>query len=591
MDDQWKTKEQLITELKELREELALFKALSSDKFQIVSVLRDFKEIYDNFYKSNPHPMWIYDLKTLAFLDVNHAAIKHYGYSQEEFLSMTIKEIRPPEDIPALLENVSKVTEGLDIAGLWRHIKKNGDLIYVEIISHTLAFAGRQSEIVLAVDITERRRAEEAVRKNEERLESIFRASPSGIGLLRDRILLDINPRICEMTGYAKEELLGKSARIFYPTQEDFEYVGTEKYRQISERGTGVVETKWMKKDGTIIDVFLSSTPVDLHDLSKGVTFTALDITERKHSEHALKETEQKLRNIIEHSNELYYVYDTHHVLNYVSPQSLQVLGYTPEEMMIEWTKLMTDNPINVKGLEIAEKALRTGEKQTPYLLELCKKDGSTVLLEIDESPVKDDDGDVIAIVGAARNVTERMKAEEALKKSQEQIRMLLDSTAEAIYGIDLKGNCTFVNAACLSILGYDNEKKLLGENMHELIHHKYPDGSPYPREKCKIYQAYRENKKIHNDTEVFWRKDGSSFPVEYRSYPIIEKGVVIGSVVTFLDITERKKAEKEIENRVKELEDFYEIAVGRELRMIDLKEKIEKLEEKLAKYKEQQNS
>jgi PAS domain S-box-containing protein len=104
--------------------------------------------------------MWIYDIKTLAFLDVNDAAVQRYGYSEEEFLSMTIKDIRPPEDIPSLLENIAKVTKGLDIAGTWRHIKKDGTLIHVEIISHTLTFLGKRAEMVLALDITQRKRLE-----------------------------------------------------------------------------------------------------------------------------------------------------------------------------------------------------------------------------------------------------------------------------------------------------------------------------------------------------------------------------------------------------------------------------------------------
>jgi PAS domain S-box-containing protein len=173
MNDEEKTKKQLINELKVLREELTMFRTFSSENIQIAGVLRDFKEIYENFYKSNPHPMWIYDLETLAFLDVNDAAIKHYGYSQEEFLFMTIKDIRPPEDIPALLENITKVTKGLDIAGTWRHIKKDGTLISVEIISHTLNFRGRRAEIVMASDITERKRAEESLRKSEKQLRNL----------------------------------------------------------------------------------------------------------------------------------------------------------------------------------------------------------------------------------------------------------------------------------------------------------------------------------------------------------------------------------------------------------------------------------
>jgi PAS domain S-box-containing protein len=308
MNDQGKTKEQLTNELKELSQELALFKALSSDKFQIVSLLRDFKEIYDNFYKSNPHPMWIFDLETLAFLDVNDATVKHYGYSQEEFLSMTIKGICPSEDIPALLENISQVTKGLDMAGTWRHIKKDGTLIYVDIISHALAFAGRRAEIFLAVDITERKKAEEEVRENKERLGSIFRASPTGIGVVSspDRLLLEVNERLCKMLGYSEEELVGKSARVFYPTDEDFEYVGKKKYELIRDHGVGTVETRWQCKDGRIINVLLSSSPIDVNNLSLGVTFTVLDITENKRSDQLLKKREEELKKRVKELEEFY---------------------------------------------------------------------------------------------------------------------------------------------------------------------------------------------------------------------------------------------------------------------------------------------
>ncbi|MBW2107251.1 MAG: PAS domain S-box protein [Deltaproteobacteria bacterium] len=134
-------------------------------------------------------------------------------------------------------------------------------------------------------DITEEKRARAALCDSEKRLKSIFRVAPTGIGVVKDRILLDVNPRICEMTGYAEDELVGQSARILYPSEEEFEFVGKEKYRQIEQRGTGVVETRWRKKDGVVIDILLASTPIDNNDPSKGITFTALDITDRKQAE------------------------------------------------------------------------------------------------------------------------------------------------------------------------------------------------------------------------------------------------------------------------------------------------------------------
>ena len=143
--------------------------------------------------------------------------------------------------------------------------------------------------------------------------------------------------------------------------------------------------------------------------------------------------------------------------------------------------------------------------------------------------------------------LVERQQTEDALKESVEQVRLLLYSTAEAIYGIDLQDNCTFANPSCLRLLGYADMGQLLGKNMHRLIHHSYPDGSPMPVEVCKIFQAFREGKGVHVDDEVLWKADGTSFPVEYWSYPQIMNGEVSGAVVTFINITKRKQAEKSL--------------------------------------------
>ncbi len=149
-------------------------------------------------------------------------------------------------------------------------------------------------------DITDRKKIEEALRGSEEHISSIFRSAPVGIGSVINRVLKRVNSRLCEITGYDEAELVGQSARILYPNEEEFEFVGREKYVQIADHGTGTVETRWVRKDSTIIDVLLSSTPVDLHDLSKGVTFTALDITERKQAEEELRQLRNYLSNIID---------------------------------------------------------------------------------------------------------------------------------------------------------------------------------------------------------------------------------------------------------------------------------------------------
>lgn len=137
----------------------------------------------------------------------------------------------------------------------------------------------------------------------------------------------------------------------------------------------------------------------------------------------------------------------------------------------------------------------------------------------------------------------EKEKAEEQLKRANRQNQLILNSAGEGIYGLDIEGNTTFVNPAAEEMLGY-TKGELLGKPQHTMIHHSKPDGSPYPREDCHIYAAFKDGKVHREYKEVFWRKNGTSFPVEYVSTPIRENGNLTGAVVTFKNITARKKAE-----------------------------------------------
>jgi PAS domain S-box-containing protein len=157
------------------------------------------------------------------------------------------------------------------------------------------------------------------------------------------------------------------------------------------------------------------------------------------------------------------------------------------------------------------------------------------------------------------QEISARELTEAALRSSDERTRLLLDSTAEAIYGLDLQGNCTFCSSAALRILGYGDAGQLLGRNMHVLIHHTHSDGRPYLENECWIMEAAHCDRPVHVDTEVLWRSDGTSFPAEYWSYPVRRNDQVVGSVVTFLDISERRRAEQALNERTLSLTSLVE--------------------------------
>ena len=176
----------------------------------------------------------------------------------------------------------------------------------------------------------------------------------------------------------------------------------------------------------------------------------------------------------------------------------------------------------------------------------MWRADGSSFPVEYWSYPMEQN-GETIGSVLTFVDISERKRAERKLRESEERTRLLLNSTGEGIYGVDLDGNCTFANPACLRILGFEFDTDLLGRNMHELVHHTLPNGDPYPMTECQIFLAFREGQGVHVDNEVMWRADGSSFPVEYWSYPMEQNGETIGSVLTFVDISERRRLEAQL--------------------------------------------
>jgi len=222
-----------------------------------------------------------------------------------------------------------------------------------------------------------------------------------------------------------------------------------------------------------------------------------------------------------------------------------KMLGYTESEFLALSFLDITHEDHREANRALVKELLEGKRDQFQIEKQYRRKDGSLVWVRNNVSLVREPENTPRFMLALSEEITERKQAEEALQKSEERARMILDSAAEGIFGCDSHGTCLFCNTAAAQLLGYDAPEELLGQNMHAVEHHTRKDGTPFPIDDCPIYKGFLENRGVHIDDDIFWRKDGSSFSVEYWSHPLLQEGKTVGAVVTFLDVTERKNAEE----------------------------------------------
>ena len=248
---------------------------------------------------------------------------------------------------------------------------------------------------------------------------------------------------------------------------------------------------------------------------------------------------------IIQNANVVLIVMEKNGVVHEWNRAAEEISGYSASEVIGSntiWKYLYPDSGYRKEITRTIAGIIAKNDYLENFRTTISCRDGSNKTILWNTKSLPPVNGEQVRFIAVGVDITERTRAENALKESEEKILLLLNSAAEGVYGIDMNGNCTFCNAACLRILGYSDEKELLGRNMHWQIHGKHADGSNFPVEECRIFRAFHKGEGTHVDDEVLWRADGTSFPAEYWSYPQRSSGEVVGAVVTFFDITERKR-------------------------------------------------
>src|SRR5665647_849125 len=453
--------------------------------------------------------------------------------------------LRPLLDL-ALLGDVAGVDDDEGVLVAFMVVERRRDQALLpageeRLISATLDHHERDEDsfvIVYARDITEQREVEERAQASEEQYRQLFESASDAVFVVAidTSQIIDANNMASALYGYEHDELLTKKS-----TDLSAEPEATQRRTHEAQTKPGQVLTIPLrlhrKRDGTVFPVEITARNT-VWGKQQVILVACRDITERRQAEEEIR----RMALAVDTAPNSITVYDFDGRFLYANQRTFELHGYSRDEFLALDLRQL-DVPA-AEGLVAARMQELRERGEASFEAAHFRKDGTS--LPVDVRAKVTTWGGKEAILSVATDLTERKQAEENLACLNQQNELILRSAAEGILGLDLQGNHTFVNPAAASMLGYA-AGELLGRPGHSAWHHTKPDGSPYAREECAIYAAYRDGAVHRASTEVFWRKDGTSFPVEYASTPIYEQGRLAGAVVTFADITDRRQAEEEL--------------------------------------------
>ena len=495
---------------------------------------------------SSMNGIGITDLKGVVIY-VNDAAVKMWGYkSQDEILGRLLPDFWAGDGIYPTLKALEKEGSrfGEDIGK-----RKDNSLFHMQFSASVVKDNDGIPKYIFGsfIDITERKQIEAALKESENKFRTVVEEAVEIVFTVDNNgYFTYVNPAGIKSSGYSSDELK-KLKYIDLIEPEHKLRVNLNYFRQFKERKPlTTTEYPFRTKSGEVKWFNQNARLIIENDRVAGFYVIARDVTERRKVEEALQENTFKLRNIFEHSTNLFYSHDINHVLNYMSPQVKNILGYEVEEALIKWTEYASDNPINEIGFQKTIKAIETGVAQEPYELELVHKNGSKVWVEVREAPVVEN-GNTIAIVGSLDDITERKRAEETLTKSEKKYYDIFKYAPTGIYQSTRDDCFISVNDKLTMILGYDSTDELLRQKISRDV---YFDA----QERQKLIEKFEALGSVFNH-EVLWKKKNSDpIWISLTSHAVKDESMGTLYFEGFVeDITERKLIEealKESENK-----------------------------------------
>jgi PAS domain S-box-containing protein len=492
-------------------------------------------------------------------LDANPAFSNIFGYKIDEIVGKGAAELIAQDHLPRVMDYIqSNYQQPYEVDGL----RKDGSRINLEIRGNKIQVGENINRVTAVRDITERKRAEEVLKESEKKFLRLFMEVSIPLCFVNKKgVLVHINDRFTKLLGYTSNDM--PTINEWWPNAyPDITYrqwaieAWTTAFEQAKEQKTDItpIEYNVTCKNGKVLTLMIGGVM-----FGDDFVITFIDITNQKKDEKkilSLNSDLEKLNKTLEEnvknktrerdnffnlSNDLLLTANSDGYFKDVNPAMLRVLGWSIEELTkFQFFHFIHPDDIQQTKSQYAQQ-INDGKKAGNFLNRYRCKDGSYRWL--DWNATTEQDGIIYA---SARDVTEQKANEENIAKLHKQNELILASAGEGIYGVDLDGNTTFINPSAAKMLGWE-VKDLLGKPQHETIHHHHHDGRPYPKEDFPVFVSH-EKTQIHNvENEVFWRKDGTSFPVQYVTKPVINEGQITGSVITFSDITEQKLMEESI--------------------------------------------
>ncbi len=397
--------------------------------------LKKSEKKYRFLFENHPQPKWIYDLETLAFLEVNSAAIQHYGYTREEFLSMTLKDIRPKENIELLLEDIEIAKRvGYNPSSEWLHIKKNGEIINVNVVSHKVTINNREARHILVNDITASKKAEQEllkatieIEKSEQKFRDLFEKSRDAILIVKNGLFVECNQAAVDLLGYKKQEDIlnlhpSELSPKFQPDGLDSEEKSEEIIKITLEKGSHRFDWWLTKNNGGIFPVEVLLTNI-LNEPSNNIIHCVLrDITERKEIEQELLHSGELNKSITQSAGDSIISINSDGIVLSWNNASEKIFGYKASEMInnnldkIMGSQQRIAHNLGLKRLknEAISKPLNKAFETTGI-----RKDGAEFPIDLKVSSWEVDNQKYYT--GIVRDITERKKAEQELLKAKEK--------------------------------------------------------------------------------------------------------------------------------------------------------------------------